>query len=58
MVLPKSFGKSVGMSVRTVLLMSIAGLLGVVALSMTGATEGSALTLERGLGPVVETSRL
>ena len=46
------------MSVRTVLLMSIAGLLGVVALSMTGATEGSALTLERGLGPVVETSRL
>ena len=46
------------MSAKFILLCSFVGVLGFAAMTVLDAPDTSAMTLERGLGPEVETSQL
>ncbi len=58
MVSPNSRDKSCDMSIRSFLLWGFVCFLGVTTFVMHHAGEPNALTLEHGLGPSVETTRL
>jgi len=58
MVSPNSSQKSGYMSAKPFLLWGVAGVLGIVALSALFQDQPQAISLERGLGPDVEASRL